>query len=48
VSGPPLGQAVAVLVAIAALALVAVGIGLAGRATRAQTEGQKPAREGRR
>ena len=48
VSGPPLGQAAAVLIAIAALALVALGIGLAGRAARAQTEGQKSAREGRR
>lgn len=33
VSGPPIGQEVAVLIAIAALASVAVGVALAGRAS---------------
>ena len=36
VSGPPLGQEVAVLLAIVALAVVALGVALAARAGRAQ------------
>lgn len=34
VSGPPLGQAAAVLIAVAALALVAIGVALSARAAR--------------
>lgn len=41
VSGPPLGQEVAVLLAIVALAMVALGIGLAGRAGRSQAAAEE-------
>ena len=44
VSGPPLGQEVAVLVAIAALAAVAIGVALAARAGRAQGSPQESSR----
>jgi len=44
VSGPPLGQAAAVLIAIAALALVAMGVGLAARAARIQGTRQEASR----
>ena len=37
VSGPPLGQAAAVLIAVAALALVALGVALAARSARLAT-----------
>lgn len=44
VSGPPLGQEVAVLIAIAALAGVAIGVALAARAGRAQPSPQESSR----
>jgi hypothetical protein len=44
VSGPPLGQAAAVLIAIAALALVALGVGLAARAARMPAARQEASR----
>lgn len=44
VSGPPLGQEIAVLVAIAALAVVAIGVALAARAGRPQGSPQETSR----
>lgn len=45
VSGPPLGQEVAVLIAIVALAGVAIGVALAARAGRAQASSHAAPRE---
>ena len=42
VSGPPLGQEVAVLIAIAALAAVAIGVALASRASRSAQSQETP------
>lgn len=44
VSGPPIGQEVAVLLAIAALAAVAIGVALAARAGRAPASPQESPR----
>lgn len=41
VSGPPLGQEVAVLISIAALAAVAIGVAVAARAGRVQRSTQE-------
>jgi hypothetical protein len=44
VSGPPVGQEIAVLAAIVALAFVAVGVGVATRAARAAAARQEASR----